>query len=71
MNVNIPVDIRPVLVPAVLSMVCVAAVMGVSIWVLCFCRHKTVAERALMLSGVTGIVAAVQAVLALVMSGLA
>ena len=70
MNVNIPVDICPVLVSAVLSMLCVAAVLGFSIWVLCFGKRKTVAERALMMSGVTGIAAAVQAVLALVMSGL-
>ena len=70
MNVNIPGDIRPVLVPAVLSMVCVVALLGFSIWVLCFCRHKSVTQRALMMSGATGIAAAVQAVLALVISGL-
>ena len=59
-----PLPIGGLLAMLCVTVVAVAAVVGL----VCF-RRKTVAERLLVLSVITGIAAAVQAVLALILMG--
>ena len=61
--------ISPLPIGGLLAMLCMALVVVATVVSLICFRRRTVAERLLALSMITGIAAAVQAVLALVLMG--
>lgn len=61
--------ISPLPIGGLLAMLCTALVVVATVVSLICFRRRTVAERLLALSMITGIAAAVQAVLALVLMG--
>jgi hypothetical protein len=61
--------ISPLPVSGLLAMVCAGLVALAAVGLLVCFRQKSTAERLLMLSVITGVAAAVQAVLALILMG--